>query len=156
MGQVHTETSRKVSSKPVEVQDQRKEVREALKRADLEIVKHIPGDKSGDKSVGKLANKLFSYQVSGERVSDSTGRYYMNTRLQRLSEKLGLHIELRRVRRNASEVFVDVFKTEADAEDARHQEDVRKAENPSTPATKYYYRSKAGLTGKGRNQDQAA
>ncbi len=132
------------------IQDNRKEVREALKRADLDIVTQIPGDKSGDKSVGKMAGKLFSYQVSGKRVSDSTDRYYMKTRLEKLSEKLDIHVEMRRVARNSPNVFIDVFPTEEMADEARHAEDVRRAENPSTPASKYYYRSKAGLTGKGR------
>jgi hypothetical protein len=151
MGHLHTNQGRETSRSSFDLKETRDNVREALKRADLKIEKHIPGEKSGDKAVGALAGKLFSYQISGERVEESSGRYYMSSRLQKLSEKLGIHVELRRVRRNASEIFVDVFMSEDDADDARHAEDLRKAENPTTPASKYYYRSKAGLTGKGRS-----
>lgn len=144
MVQVHTSAGTRSSKRTVDVQTLRKNVREALKRADLDIDKrNIPGERSGDKAVGPLRGKLFSYQVSGDRVADSTARYYMGTRLQKLSEKLDVHIELRRVRRNASEVFVDVFLSEEDAEAARHAEDLRKAEHPSSPAAGYYYRSKS-------------
>lgn len=139
-------------SRGFDLKTTRDEIREALKRADLKIEKHIPGEKSGDKSVGPMAQKLFSYQISGERVAESSGRYYMTSRLAKLSEKVGVHVELRRVRRNASEVFVDVFHTEEDADEARRLEDLRKAENPTTPATRYYYRNKAGLVQRDRAQ----
>lgn len=137
--------SRNSVNRTMDLKELRDNVREALKRADLKIERHIPGEKSGDPQVGKLQGKLFSYQVSGDRVAESSGRYYMSTRLSRLSEKLGLHVDLRRVRRNATEVFVDVFASQEDAENAFHLEDIRKAQNPTTPATRYYYRNKAGL-----------
>lgn len=131
--------------KQVDPAEARKEIREALKRADLTIVKTVNGVSTGDKMVGPMDHKIITYQVAGKAVEDPTRRYYMSTRLEKLSKRLGLHVELRRVRKNTNEVFVDVFPTEDDAIEARKAEDLRRAENPVSPASKHYFRRKAGL-----------
>lgn len=131
----------------IDLQPVRKRVQAALKRAELKIEKSVTGEKSGDTDHGPMPGKLFSYMISGTRVSDSTGRYYMNNRLEKLSDELGVHVELRRVKRGSTEVYLDVFPSLDDAEEARQVEDVRKASQPGSSAKKYYYRNKAGLTG---------
>lgn len=136
-------------SRSFDLESIRKSVRETLKRAELKIEKNVTGEKSGDPEHGPMPNKLFSYLLSGDRVSDSTGRYYMNNRLARLSDELGVHVELRRVKRGSTEVYLDVFPSKDDADEARKVEDVRKASQPGSSAKKYYYRNKAGLTGQG-------
>jgi hypothetical protein len=140
--QVTGGTSKRKQLEPAEM---RKEIRDALKRADLTIVKTVQAAATGDKVVGPMANKIITYQVAGAAVADPTKRYYMSTRLEKLSKKVGVHVELRRVRKNTNEVFVDVFPTEDDADNARKAEDLRRAENPVSPASKHYFRRKAGL-----------
>ena len=150
MSAVQTSTSTGRNSS-IDVQSIRKRVQEALKRAELKIEKNVTGEKSGDADHGPMPGKLFSYLITGERVADSTSRYYMNNRLEKLSGEIGVHVELRRVKRNSPDVYLDVFRNEDDADDARRVEDVRKASQPGSSARKYYYRNKAGLTGQTAN-----
>jgi len=153
----HKKTSSSVNSATnVDVQKLRTELRDAIKRADLKIVKNVNGKSSGDPETGPLDGKLFSYQLEGDRVEDATKRYNTNDRLQKVSIKLGAYAKLRRVLRNTSAVFLDVYPDEDTANQAKHQEDLRLAEEPRSPASKYYFRRKTGIVNpRGSKEAQA-
>lgn len=81
----------------------KQEVKRMLENSDLTIERQISGSKT------QAEGPNMSFQVSGKSVETPFSRYYLNTKLDRLSQRFGIKAELRRKERGVEHVMVDVY-----------------------------------------------
>lgn len=97
----------------------RSEIRALLKRSELEILKTITGERSGEEGDPKsYEGKLFSFLIRGEAVNSPFKRYYLNRKLENLCDRLNVSARTRRMRKDSSDVFIDVYPLDEDIKSA--------------------------------------